>query len=116
MTAIRQNKGKPPSGFDLLEAARKVCKHWEMRLQPDDPRNWQVGEARRLVEAQILAADHSPKALGSVHRLLCAGCGSVHPGLALLCSGRSVARLRDCWLLKGYTCPVVPAPVKQDLA
>lgn len=108
--------GNSPSGFYLLEGARKICKRWEKGLQPDDPRRWQVGEVRRLVEVRILAADDSPDALVSTHRLLCHGCGAVHPGLASLCSGRSVARLQDCWLLKGYSCPVTPARMNLELA
>lgn len=115
MKAIPQNNGDSPSGFYLLDGARKICKRWEMELRLDDPRRWQVGEIRRFVEGRILAADDSPNAVASAHRLLCDGCSSVHPGLASLCSGRSVARLQDCWLQKGYTCPVVPAPVNLKL-
>lgn len=116
MKTILQSDGNSTSGFHLLEGARKTCKRWEMELQLGDPRRWKVGEIRRLVEGRILAADDSPNALVSTHRLLCGGCGGVHPGLASLCSGRSVARLQDCWLLKGYRCPVVPAPVSLEPA
>lgn len=115
MNAILQSDGNCLSGFRLLEGARKICNRWEGQLRSEDPRRWQVGEIRRRVEGRILAADDSPNSLASAHRLLCDGCGSVHPGLASLCSGRSVTRFQDCWLLKGYRCPVVPVPVSLEL-
>jgi len=116
MTAIPQIDANSHSGFRLLDGARKISHRWESLLASDDPRRWQIGEIRRHLETRILAADASPSALASAHRLLCDGCGLVHPGLASLCSGRAVARLQDCWLLKGYHCPVVPARLDREVA
>lgn len=116
MNAALRSNGNWLSGFRLLEGARKISNRWEGQLQSGDPRRWQVGEIRRLIEGRILAADDSPRSLASAHHLLCVGCASVHPGLASLCCGRSVTDLQDCWLLKGYRCPVVPLRASLEVA
>ena len=115
MKAESKSDGIHPGSFQLLEGVRTVCDRWEALLQADDPRRWRIGEVRRHVEGLILAADASPNALVRAHRLFCDRCGSVHPCLASLCAGRSVKFLHECWLLKGYSCQVLPFSFRRSL-
>jgi hypothetical protein len=113
--AESKSYGFPFRRFQLLDGVRKICDRWETLLRADDPRRWRIGELRRHVEGLILEADASPNALVTAHRLLCERCGSVHPGLASLCAGRSVKLLHECWLLKGYSCKVLPSSFRRSL-
>lgn len=109
MTVISPSR-IPMSGFQFLDGARDVCRHWEQQLAPGDPRHREAGEVRRFLETCILAADDSQDALASAYRLMCAQCATLHPGLASLCSGSGARRQENCWLLKGYRCPVAVFP------